>query len=39
MGLAEADFPAFIDVVPYGPSLIRDYNDLGYALIDMELTW
>ena len=39
LGLSAEDFPPEIDVVPWGPALLRDYNDLGYVQIDLELVW
>ena len=39
LGLSPEDFPEEIDVVPWGPALLQDYNDLGYVQIDMELVW
>ncbi len=38
-GLDPEDFPDYVDVVPYGPSQIEDYQHLGFVLIDLELTW
>lgn len=38
-GLSEQDFPDFIDVVPFGPSQISDYERVGYQMIDLGLTW
>ena len=39
LGLNEDDFPDYIDVVPYGPSQVKDYMELGYSHIELELTW
>lgn len=39
MGLGTADFPDFIDVVPFGPTQVADYVEVGYEKIDLELTW
>ncbi len=39
LGLDEDSFPDYIDVVPYGPSQIKDYVELGYEHIELELTW
>lgn len=30
------DFPDYVDVAPAGPTQIRDYEDLGYRLIQVE---
>lgn len=38
-GYGPQDFPDYIDVVPFGPAQIADYRDLGYALIELDLTW
>lgn len=38
-GLSESDFPDYVDVVPHGPTQIRDYLDIGYDKVDIELTW
>lgn len=38
-GLTADDFPDYIDVVPFGPSQVADYRDVGYELISLELTW
>jgi len=38
-GLSEEDFPDYIDVVPFGPSQITDYQAIGYQLIELGLTW
>lgn len=38
-GLSEEDFPEYIDVVPFGPSQITDYEAIGYELIELGLTW
>ena len=38
-GLAEEDFPDYVNVVPFGPSQVEDYLALGYELVDLELTW
>ena len=38
-GLSSEDFPDYIDVVPFGPAQIADYQALGYRLVDLELTW
>lgn len=38
-GLGIDDFPDDVDVVPFGPSQVADYKDLGYQLIGLELTW
>ena len=38
-GLGVDDFPEYVDVVPFGPSQVEDYINLGYVLIDLELTW
>lgn len=32
-GLAEEDFPDYVDVAPEGPALVNDYLALDYALI------
>lgn len=39
LGLSEESFPDYIDVVAFGPSQVRDYLDLGYTHIELELTW
>lgn len=39
LGLSEDSFPDYIDVVPYGPSQVKDYLDLYYHHIEIELTW
>ncbi|MEE9351000.1 MAG: DsrE family protein [Thiotrichaceae bacterium] len=39
LGLDESSFPGYIDVVPYGPSQVKDYVELGYEHIELELTW
>lgn len=38
-GLDPDDFPDYIDVVPYGPAQVEDYQSLGFELVDLELTW
>lgn len=38
-GLDPDDFPDYVDVVPYGPTQIEDYQSVGFELIDLELTW
>ena len=35
----ESDFPDYIDVVPFGPSQVKDYVELGHEHIELELTW
>ena len=37
--LYESDFPEYIDLVPFGPATLTDYRQLGFEIIDMELTW
>jgi intracellular sulfur oxidation DsrE/DsrF family protein len=39
LGLDEDDFPAYVNVVPFGPSQVQDYLSMGYELVDLELTW
>lgn len=39
LGLNIESFPDYIDVVPYGPSQVKDYVELGYTHIELELTW
>lgn len=39
LGLTIEDFPNYIDVVPFGPSQVKDYVELGYTHIELELTW
>lgn len=39
LGLNIDSFPDYIDVVPYGPSQVKDYVELGYTHIELELTW
>lgn len=38
-GLTEQDFPDYIDVVPFGPAQISDYQSVGYQMIELGLTW
>jgi len=38
-GLSEQDFPDYIDVVPFGPSQIANYERVGYQMIELGLTW
>lgn len=38
-GLTEQDFPDYIDVVPFGPSQIKDYERVGYRMVELGLTW
>jgi len=33
------DFPDYVDVVPFGPSQISDYESLGYKRIDLEIEY
>lgn len=33
------DFPDYIDVVPFGPSQIKDYQSLGYKTIELEVEY
>jgi intracellular sulfur oxidation DsrE/DsrF family protein len=35
-GLSEQDFPEYVDVVPFGPAQVKDYEFLGFERIDME---
>jgi len=37
-GLTEQDFPDYIDVVPFGPAQISDYQSVGYHMIELGLT-
>jgi intracellular sulfur oxidation DsrE/DsrF family protein len=39
IGLDESDFPAYVDVVPYGPAQVQDYKEMGYGHLTLELTW
>jgi len=39
LGLSNDDFPEYIDVVPFGPSQIKDYRKLGFKHIELELSW
>lgn len=39
LGLTIESFPDYIDVVPFGPSQVQDYVELGYTHIELELTW
>lgn len=39
LGLDESNFPDYIDVVPYGPSQVKDYIELEHKHIELELTW
>lgn len=32
----DEDFPDYVDVAPVGPAQIRQYEDLGYTLIELE---
>lgn len=34
--LDDGDFPDYIDVVPFGPSQISDYESLGFLRIDLD---
>lgn len=36
-GLSEEDFPGYVDVAPSGPAQIRNYVELGYVLIEVDL--
>lgn len=38
-GLDESDFPAYIQVVPFGPASITDYKSVGYKQVSIELVW
>jgi intracellular sulfur oxidation DsrE/DsrF family protein len=38
-GIGEDDFPDYIEVVPYGPSQLADYLQIGYEHVTLELTW
>jgi len=35
-GVAEEDFPAYVDVAPAGPTQIHNYEELGWAVIRVE---
>lgn len=37
--LEESDFAEYFDIVPFGPSQIRDYRDVGYQAIGVEVEW
>lgn len=36
-GVGEEDFPDYVDVAPSGPAQIRNYVELGYLLIEVDL--
>lgn len=36
-GVSEDEFPEYIDVAPTGPAQIRNYVELGYHLIEVDL--
>lgn len=38
-GVSEDDFPDYVEVVPYGPSQLADYLQIGYEHVTLELTW
>lgn len=38
-GLSDDDFPDYIDVVPFGPSQLADYKQIGFEQLALELTW
>jgi intracellular sulfur oxidation DsrE/DsrF family protein len=35
-GVSADDFPDYIDVAPAGPTEIRNYQEMGYVLIEVE---
>ncbi len=35
--VVEEDFPEYVDVAPSGPAQIRNYMELGYLLIEVDL--
>ena len=37
--LMVGDFPDYLDVVPFGPTQIADYREVGFEHITLELTW
>ena len=37
--LDASEFPDYVDVVPFGPSKIQDYKQVGFEMISLELTW
>jgi intracellular sulfur oxidation DsrE/DsrF family protein len=39
MGMTEDDFPRYVNMVPFGPSTLKDYMDIGYTKVDLELVW
>ena len=36
-GYTPEDFPAYVDVSPSGPAQIRDYRNLGFVLIELDV--
>ena len=38
-GLIVGDFPDYLDVVPFGPTQIADYREVGFEHVTLELTW
>ncbi|NOZ11250.1 MAG: hypothetical protein GXP09_09465 [Gammaproteobacteria bacterium] len=36
-GVSPEEFPEFVDVVPQGPSQIKDYVEFGYVLVEVDM--